>query len=91
MSNESKNARQLAGRAYRKVGGVLARGQRHDAELQAALLREARGPQHRVLPGAVGVQRDLHDPVQRRRQGVEHLRPPLEVDRRLEDPVAPVA
>ncbi len=40
--------------------GSAPAGQRHDAQLELALGREAGGAQHRLLPGAVGVEREQH-------------------------------
>ncbi|MCU0313384.1 MAG: hypothetical protein MUC84_04905 [Solirubrobacteraceae bacterium] len=41
-----------------QVRGVLPGGQRHDAQLQPAARGDARGLEHRLLAGAVGVERE---------------------------------
>ena len=56
----------LAALALHELGGVLALGQRHDAQLELAPGGHLRGAQHRLLAGAVGIQRKLHDRRQAR-------------------------
>ncbi len=43
-----------------ELGRVLPDGQRHDAQLQLAPRSETGSAQHRLLPGAVGVERQQH-------------------------------
>ena len=45
--------------ALDQVGGIGALGQRHDAQLELARLRQPRRAQHRLLPRPVGVQAQL--------------------------------
>ena len=49
----------LAARPLHELGGILAGWQRHHAQLELALRRDLGRPQHRLLAGAVGVQREL--------------------------------
>ena len=43
-----------------QIGGIGALRHLHDAQLESAVLGQPRRAQHRLLPGAVGVEREDH-------------------------------